>query len=95
MKQIYHFDRESPPVLREETLAAELERRRLRRQTALLALAGMLGLLCLLLTGAALYPLYPLLALACLFHLCAAVTGACVLTIVFVQKRREFTCCSR
>lgn len=92
MKQIYRFDGETPPALRESILQKELERRRLRRQTALLALAGMLCLLCLFLTAGLLYPVYPALTLACAAYLSAAVTGACVLTVVFMQKRRELTC---
>ena len=91
MKQIYRFDGGRPPVLRESALREELERRRLQRQTALLALAGMLCLLCLVLVAAALYPVYPVLALVCMIHLGAAVTGACILTVVFMQKRRELT----
>lgn len=92
MKQIYRFDGKTPPVLRESALQAELERRRLGWQTTLLVLAGMLCLLCLFLTAGLLYPVYPTLTLACLAYLCAAVTGACVLTVVFMQKRRELTC---
>ena len=92
MKQIYHFDGKTPPVLRESVLREELERRRLRRQTTLLVLAGMLCLLCLFLTAGLLYPAYPALTLACVAYLCAAVTGACVLTVVFMQKRRKITC---
>ena len=42
MKQIYNFEQHKPPVLNENMLRAELERRRLRWQTALLALAGIL-----------------------------------------------------
>lgn len=95
MKQIYHFDGKRPPVLRESALREALERRRLRRQTTLLALAGMLCLLCLALVAAALYPRYPVLALVCMLHLAAAVTGAGVISIVFVQKRRDIPCCSR
>lgn len=91
MKQIYHFNQTAPPVLRESTLQKELECRRLRRQTTLLALAGMLCLFCLFLAAAALYPVYPALTLACMAYLCAAVTGACVISVVFVQKRRELT----
>lgn len=91
MKQIYRFNQIAPPTLRESALRDELERRRLRRQTTLLVLAGMLGLFCLVLVAAALYPIYPVLALACMIHLCAAITGACVISIVFVQKRREIT----
>ena len=92
MKQIYRFDGNTPPILRESVLQEVLERRRLRRQTTLLVLAGMLCLLCLFLTAGLLYPVYPTLTLACLAYLCAAVTGACILTVVFMQKRRELTC---
>ena len=91
MKQIYHFDRTAPPTLRESVLRAELERRRLRRQTTLLALAGLLSLLSLFLTAVAIYPVLPALALACILYLCAASTGACVIAIVFVKKRRAIT----
>lgn len=92
MKQIYRFDGNTPPILRESVLQEVLERRRLRRQTTLLVLAGMLCLLCLFLTAGLLYPVHPALTLACVVYLCAAVTGACVLTVVFMQKRRELTC---
>ena len=42
MKQIYNFEQYTPPVLNENMLREELEQRRLRWQTALLALAGIL-----------------------------------------------------
>ena len=91
MKQIYHFEGKAPPVLRESILREELERRRLRRQTALLALGGMLSLFCLFLAAVSLYRIQPVLALGGMLYLCAAITGGCVLILVFMWKRRELT----
>ena len=45
MNQIYNFEQHKPPVLNENMLRAELERRRLRWQTALVAVAGTLLLI--------------------------------------------------
>lgn len=42
MRMPYDFERCAPPRLTESSLRAELERRRLRRQTAVLALAAVL-----------------------------------------------------
>ena len=89
MRQIYRFDGARPPLLRESDLRAELERRRIRRQTALLALGGVLSLICLLLAAALLYPVAPALSIACGAYLCAASAGAGVIAIVFAQHRRR------
>ena len=92
MRQIYQFDRVRPPRLTEAMLRRERERRQLRRQTALLALAGMLVCACLLaVSWLLLVRGHPLLALACVLYLCAALTGGGVLTIVAVQRRKELT----
>lgn len=40
MKQIYDFEKYAPPALSEKTLRQEFERRKLRRQMFLLALAA-------------------------------------------------------
>ena len=88
MRQIYRFDGAEPPVLRESALRAELERRKLRRQTALLALGGLLSLLSLLLAAVLLYPVLPALSGA---YLCVAAAGAGVIAIVFVRNRRVFS----
>ena len=89
MRQIYRFDGARPPLLRESDLRAELERRRIRRQTALLALGGVLSLICLLLAAALLYPVAPALSIACGAYLCAASAGAGVIAIVFAHHRRR------
>lgn len=89
MRQIYRFDGARPPLLRESALRAELERRRLRRQTALLALGGVLSLICLLLAAALLYPAAPAVSIACGAYLCAASAGAGVIAIMFAHHRRR------
>ena len=89
MRQIYRFDGGEPPILRESALRAELERRKLRRQTALLALGGLLSLLSLLLAASLLYPVRPALSIACGAYLCAASAGAGVIAIVFAHHRRR------
>ena len=89
MSQLYPFDGAQPPLLRESALRAELERRRLRRQTALLALGGVLSLICLLLAAALLYPAAPAVSIACGAYLCAASAGAGVIAIVFAHHRRR------
>lgn len=89
MRQIYRFDGARPPMLRESDLRAELARRKLRRQTALLALGGLLSLLCLLLAAVLLYPAAPALSVACGAYLCAASAGTGVIAIVFASHRRR------
>ena len=42
MKQIYNFEQHTPPVLNENMLRMEIERRKLHWQTALLFIAGLL-----------------------------------------------------
>ena len=42
MNQIYNFEAKEPPVLTESMLRAELVKRRIRRQTAIAAVAGIL-----------------------------------------------------
>ena len=49
MNQIYNFESMEPPVLNESMLQAELEKRRLRRQTTMAAVAGILIQIVLLL----------------------------------------------
>ena len=51
MKQIYDFEQRTPPVLNEQMLRAELERRKLRIQTAVAVLAGFLLMIAAVLWG--------------------------------------------
>lgn len=92
MKQIYHFESHTPPVLTEKILQAEVERRRLRRQTTLLALAAIAAQLWLLLIPLILFPLSPKLAAICFSYFLATAAGGSILILVFIKKRRSILC---
>ena len=88
MKQIYRFDAAAPPPVNERSLRAELERRKLKRQTALFALAGMLIDWCLIAAAIALYPVNPTVSIACFAYAGFALCGGGAVAIVFTRKRR-------
>lgn len=88
MNQIYDFQKAEPPVLTEARLRAELERRRLRRETALVTLAAILTQLCLVVLSVVLYPVEPALSFVCAVYVCLSASGGGVLALVFAQKRR-------
>ena len=89
MKQIYHFDKAAPPALSEKTLRAELERRKLKRQAVILALAGAIANGCLFAISAALLSVNPALSFACFVYACIATFGGGAIAIVFSLKRRS------
>ncbi|KPU42980.1 hypothetical protein OXPF_34110 [Oxobacter pfennigii] len=89
MKQIYHFDCTHPPVVSEKMLRAELERRTIERQTAVLALAGILAHMCLIFTAIVLRPFNAMLSLICIAYVCVAISGSGAIAIVFDHKRRD------
>lgn len=91
MRQIYNFEEKNPPVLNEAMLRSMAAKRRMRRQTAVLALAGILMQICLLLAAFLLYVLNPVLAAAAIVYSCGAVSGAGVIALVYVKKRRSYT----
>ena len=86
MKQIYNFEQHTPPVLNENMLRAELERRRLRWQTALVAVAGILIQVLLVMLGLAVRSEYPLMTVICLAYVVLSTTGGSVLAIVCTRK---------
>ena len=86
MKQIYNFEQYKPPVLNENMLRAELERRRLRWQTALLALAGILLLIVTAMLGFLVLEDYPWITALCLAYILFSATGGSVLAIVVTKK---------
>ncbi len=89
MKQIYCFDGVQPPAICEKTLRAEIERRKMKRQTALLALGGMLAEVCLLITALLLQPVNAVLSMIFITYVCVAMSGGGVIAIVFIHKRRN------
>ena len=90
MKQIYDFDRYSPPVLNENMLRGELEKRRKKRQTILLAIGGVLFEIAALLMGVLTRESYPVVTLACLCHAVISSAGSGVIAVVYAQKGGNF-----
>lgn len=86
MNQIYNFEQHKPPVLNENMLRAELERRRLRWQTALIAVAGILIQVLLILVGLVTKDEHPMITAACLIYVVLSTTGGSVLAIVYARK---------
>lgn len=86
MKQIYNFEQHKPPMLNENMLRRELERRRLRWQTALIALAGILLQTVVVLAGLLVRNDYPMLTILCLGYTVVSVTGCGVLAVVATRK---------
>ena len=86
MNQIYNFEQHKPPVLNENMLRAELERRRLRWQTALIAVAGILFQVLLILVGFVTKNEYPIITVVCLIYVVISITSSSVLAIVYTRK---------
>ena len=84
MNQIYNFEQHKPPVLNENMLRAELERRRLRWQTALVAVAGILLLIAAAMLG--FLVLDPWITALCLAYVLFSATGGSVLAVVVTKK---------
>lgn len=92
MKQIYNFEQHRPPVLNENMLRAEQERRRLRWQTALIALAGLLLQAVVVLAGLLAVADYPLITMLCLGYTVVSITGGGVLAVVATRKGGNSLC---
>lgn len=88
MKQIYEFDEVSPPVLNESMLRAEMEKRKIRRQTALLAVAGILLQIVVTMLGFLALTSNLLIAVFCFVYVLVSVTGSSVIAVVFTQKEK-------
>lgn len=86
MKQIYDFERFTPPILNENMLRRELERRAERRRTVLLVLAGALFQVLFVLFGLLCWETVPALALGSICFAIISVIGNCVIAIVYAQK---------
>ena len=86
MNQIYNFEQHKPPVLNENMLRAELERRRLRWQTALLALAGILLQVVIALFGYSAIDWYPWVSAICFGYVIISTTGCGVIAVTYSRK---------
>ena len=86
MNQLYNFEQYKPPVLNENMLRAQLERRRLRWQTTLIAVAGIFIHILLILLGFITMNEYPIITVVCLIYVVISITGSSVLAIVYTRK---------
>lgn len=86
MKQIYNFEKFDPPALNEKMLQAEIEKRKIRKQTALLAMASILFQTIAFIIGMISIYIYPLLAVICFVYVVISATGGGVIAIVYTRK---------
>jgi len=86
VKQIYDFEQHAPPTVSEHALLQEIERRRLRVQTALLALAGLLFQAAIVLLGFSAMDFYPKLSALCFGYVIVSTTGCAIIAVVYSKK---------
>lgn len=86
MKQIYNFEQHIPPVLNENMLRAEMERRKVKAQTMMLAVAALLMQVAVLILSAAVMRMYPWLTVLCLVYVVISTSGAGVVAAVYTKK---------
>lgn len=86
MKQIYDFEQQNPPVLNENMLRQELEKRKVQRQTRILAVAGILLQVVMLMLGVWSAKSYPVVAVVCLGYVLVSAAGSSVIAVVYTRK---------
>ena len=82
MNRIYDFESQEPPVLNESMLRAELNKRRLRRQTTMAAVSGILIQIIMLLCAMLLAKDYIILSILCVGYVIFSTTGGTVVAII-------------
>ena len=86
MKQTFDFEQFDPPILNENILRRELEKRAERWRTILLTIAGALFQAVFVLLGLLCWSTAPALALACVGFAIVSVVGSGVITIIYAQR---------
>lgn len=86
MKQIYNFEKHNPPILNENMLRAEQERRKNHLQTVLLFVAGLLLQIVVLLLGYSAIDWYPWLTVFCFGYVIISTTGGGVIAVTYTRK---------
>ena len=86
MKQTFDFEQFDPPILNENILRRELEKRAELRRTVLLAVAGVLFEAVFILLGLLCWNTAPALALVGIGLAVASMMGSGVIAIVYTQK---------
>lgn len=92
MKQIYNFEQAQPPVLNEKMIRSQLEKRRIRFQTALVAFAAILMVAAMILWGLLAYDTYPWITLFCFLYALVSAAAGSVLAIIFTRKGGQLLC---
>lgn len=86
MKQIYNFEQHTPPVLNENIIRSEIERRKLQWQTTLLVLAGILIQVVVALFGYSAVDWYPWISVVCFVYIVISTTGCGVVAVTYSRK---------
>ena len=90
MKQIYEFERATPPALSEAVLRKKIEDRTLRHQALLVSIGGALTQVCLLALALILYSSYPLISMVTVSYVLFSTVGTGIFAVVFWKQRRHF-----
>lgn len=88
MRQIYDFEQYVPPVLNEAMLQHELERRQLRKQIILLALAVVLSQTATVLSGVLVRELLPVVSTVCFGYTAISAAGSVVIAVVYSYRKK-------
>lgn len=88
MRQIYDFEQYVPPVLNEAMLRHELERRQLRKQIILLALAVVLSQTATVLSGVLVRELLPVVSTVCFGYTAISAAGSVVIAVVYSYRKK-------
>ena len=86
MKQTFDFERFDPPVLNENILRRELEKRAERRRTVLLVVTGALFHAVFILLGLLYWDAVPALTLTLIGAAIVSMVGSGVVTIIYAQR---------
>ena len=89
MKQTFDFEQFDPPILNENILRRELEKRAERRRVILLTVAGALFQAVLILLGLLCWSTLPALTLTCIGFSIVSMVGSGVIAIIYAQRGGE------
>lgn len=88
MRQIYDFEQYVPPELNEAMLQHELERRQLRKQIILLALAVVLSQTATVLSGVLMREFQPVISTVCFGYTAISAAGSVVIAVVYSYRKK-------
>ena len=86
MNQIYNFEQYEPPIINENMIKARLEKKRVIRNAAIVAVAGVLLQMITLVLGILAYSQYPIITFLCVTYVVVSMVGGSVISIVYSKK---------